>query len=427
MRKTIKSLILLLFFIANFVCFAFFSNIKKPDNTYAFEEFFYQQKKLANEKVFHLKAGAKTFRFASSQFLGKFQMTEMQEKLAKNPGESINLLLNFGLEKQEIVKYLCPESTLVLEKIKAVMNKSETQGKVLVNKNKCSLDIVSGKEGTFVNEQKFYNDIFELLKSNRREFNIKLKLEKFKNNQDLNNLFKEKSCFSTRFQTSSSPRKNNIRRATAMFDGLILEEGEILSFNKTTGERTEKTGYEAAKIISGGTFTEGFGGGVCQVSTTLYNACLLAGLEILEVHNHSLPVSYVEPSFDAMVNSGSSDLVVRNNSGGRIIFTSSTENDVCKIKIFGLKNKYKITRFSEKFKTIPAEPEIIETDYKKYGDFELADGEEKRLSYAKDGFYSKGYLNFYDQSGTLVETKLIRENKYNATKGIIIKNAKAQP
>ena len=56
-----------------------------------------------------------------------------------------------------------------------------------------------------------------------------------------------------------------------------------------------------SKIISNGTFVDGFGGGVCQVSTTLYNAALLSGLEIMEVHNHSLPVSYIEPSFDAIL------------------------------------------------------------------------------------------------------------------------------
>ena len=114
---------------------------------------------------------------------------------------------------------------------------------------------------------------------------------------------------------------------------------------------------------------------MCQVSTTLYNACLLSDLEIIEATSHSLPVSYVEPSFDAMVSFGSSDLKVRNNSGGKIIITTSSENDICKIKIFGLKNKYKITRQSEKVSIIPAEKEIIDTDYKKYGDYELEVGQ----------------------------------------------------
>ena len=200
-----------------------------------------------------------------------------------------------------------------------------------------------------------------------------------------------------------------------------MEEGEILSFNTVTGERNEKNGYKQAKIISGGTFVSGYGGGVCQVSTTLYNACLLAGLEIIEVHSHSLPVSYVEPSFDAMVSIGSSDLVFRNNSGGKIIITTSSKGDKCRVKIFGKKNKHKITRTSEKLKIIPAKEDRVETDYKKYNLSELEIGEEKRLSYPKDGFYSNGYLNFYDEKGKKIKTEKIRTSKYNPTEGVVVK------
>jgi vancomycin resistance protein YoaR len=147
---------------------------------------------------------------------------------------------------------------------------------------------------------------------------------------------------------------------------------------------------------------------------------LLAGLEIIEFRPHSLPVSYIEPSFDAMVSFGSSDLKIRNNSGGQIIITTSSENDLCKVKIFGLKNRYKITRHSEKIGIVKAEKDIIETDYERYGE-SLEIGEKKRLSFSKDGYISRGYLNYYNENGKLVKTTMIRENKYNATKGVILK------
>ena len=249
---------------------------------------------------------------------------------------------------------------------------------------------------------------------------INLKIVDYKYSRSAKELFAEKSAFSTNFQSSSDERKNNIRVALSAFDGIIIDEGEILSFNEITGNRNQDSGYMPAKIISQGTFVLGYGGGVCQVSTTLYNACLLAGLEIVESSSHSLPVSYIEPSFDAMVNTGSSDLKVRNNSGGKIIITTSSENDICKVKIFGLKNKYKITRQSEKISIIPSEPDSIETDYKKYN-YDLLVGEEKRLSYPKDGFVSRAYLNYYNENGDLVERKFIRENRYNATRGVILR------
>lgn len=364
------------------------------------------------------------FKFDTQKTNENIIKTIEQKKAQKNVLNSIKKLESFGLTNREIVCYLMPELQIFIEKLKKSTNIDEKFGKVLVCKNKCALEFQEGKEGYFVDENLLFLDIINSIKNGEKEIKINLNKKSYRTNEKLSEKFKEKSSFSTSFVTSSPERKNNIKVALSKFDGIILDEGEVLSFNDITGVRDESAGYKKAKIITNGTFTEGFGGGVCQVSTTLYNACLLAGLDVLEVHSHSLPVSYVEPSFDAMVNVGSSDLVIQNNTGGQIIITSSSENNICKFKIFGLKNKYKITRISEKTKIIPAEPEVIETNYKKYGDYDLLVGEEKRLSYAKDGFYSSGYLNFYDNKGNLIKTKKIRENRYNPTKGVIIKREK---
>lgn len=364
------------------------------------------------------------FKFDAQKTNENIIKTIEQKKAQKNVLNSIKKLESFGLTNKETICYLIPELQIFIEKLKKSTNIDEKFGKVLVCKNKCALEFQEGKEGYFIDENLLFLDIINSIKNGEKEIKINLNKKSYRTNEKLSEKFKEKSLFSTSFVTSSPERKNNIKVAMSKFDGIILDEGEVLSFNAVTGVRDESAGYKKAKIITNGTFTEGFGGGVCQVSTTLYNACLLAGLDVLEVHSHSLPVSYVEPSFDAMVNVGSSDLVIQNNTGGQIIITSSSENNICKFKIFGLKNKYKITRISEKTKIIPAEPEVIETNYKKYGDYDLLVGEEKRLSYAKDGFYSSGYLNFYDNKGNLIKTKKIRENRYKPTKGVIIKREK---
>ena len=428
MKKNLKKFILLLFFLcflslfANFCFFGnmifAYSNSIQTSNTFFSEDC----KNIENKNIsFCFDVDGRDFRFETSKIKLQTQRTIEQKKAFADITGYTKKLKNFGLTTREIVDYLLPEMQIMLEKLKKSTNIDEKDGKLLVEKNKCKLIIQEGSSGFYINEKKFYDDVLNALQENKNVINIKVKSEEYKFKKLFKEQYLEKSCFSTNFRTSSPERKNNIAVALAMFDGLTLDEGEVLSFNTVTGVRDEKAGYKKAKIISNGTFTEGFGGGVCQVSTTLYNACLLAGLDILEVHSHSLPVSYIEPSFDAMVNVGSSDLVVQNNTGGKIVFTTSSENDICKVKIYGLKNKYKITRFSEKTKIIPAEPEIIETNYKKYGDYDLAVGEEKRLSYAKDGFCSRGYLNYYDENGNLVKTKKIRENRYNSTKGIVLK------
>ncbi len=335
----------------------------------------------------------------------------------------INKLEKLNLTDEEILNYLFPEIKLIFQKLSKIFNKSEKQDEIIVKQNKCILEYISGDMGKCIDKKSFFGDCLNQIKDGCKSIKINIKIMDYKHGKSARELFTEKSCFSTNFETSSNERKNNIRLALSMLDGLIIDEGEIFSFNEITGQRNQDTGYQPAKIISQGTFVIGYGGGVCQVSTTLYNACLLSGLEIVESSSHSLPVSYIEPSFDAMVNTGSSDLKIRNNSGGKIIITTSSDNDICKIKIFGLKNKYKITRHSEKLSIIPAEQDVIETDYNKYN-YDLQMGEEIRLSYPKDGFISRAYLNFYDEKGNLIERKLIRENKYNATRGVILKREK---
>ena len=105
------------------------------------------------------------------------------------------------------------------------------------------------------------------------------------------------------------------------------------------------------------------------------------------------------------------------------VFTTSSKGDICKVKIFGKPNEFKITRFSEKTKVFSAEKEEVITDPKKAEEFGVFEGSEKRISFAKDGFCSNGYLNFYNSKGELVKTKKIRSNTYNPTRGIVIKNA----
>ena len=205
-----------------------------------------------------------------------------------------------------------------------------------------------------------------------------------------------RGSFKTSFYNSSESRKNNIKTALKSLDGVIIEPGEIFSFNNTTGERNKENGYQKAKTIKNGSFYEEFGGGVCQVSSTLYNAFLLSDVEIIEVHPHSLPVSYVEPCFDAMVNMGSSDLRIKNNTKEPIIIACSDKNDECLINVYGLRNDFEIKKVSKKTGDIlDFETEIIR-DYRLVGlDKPMNKGESKVISNGKPGYKAIGYLEYY--------------------------------
>lgn len=144
------------------------------------------------------------------------------------------------------------------------------------------------------------------------------------------------SAYTTYFDCENSPRVSNIRLAGQKISGCILPAGGSFSFNERVGARTEANGFKRAKIIEGGRFVYGTGGGVCQVSTTLYNAALLAGLKVTEYHPHSLSVGYVSPSRDAMVSGTYSDLKFCNPAAYPVYIRVLTGLYYVRCEIYGL-------------------------------------------------------------------------------------------
>jgi hypothetical protein len=118
--------------------------------------------------------------------------------------------------------------------------------------------------------------------------------------------------WSTRYNHRNQSRRTNLEAAAQVIDGRILQPGEVFRFNEVVGERTEDRGFEIAGIIASGAYQKGVGGGICQTSSTLHAAALLAGLEILERRPHQFRVKYIPPGLDATVDYGTKDLVIRN-------------------------------------------------------------------------------------------------------------------
>lgn len=223
--------------------------------------------------------------------------------------------------------------------------------------------------------------------------------------------------FSTDYSKSTSERKHNIALAAKTLDNTFLDVNGEFSFNRKVGARTEKRGYKSAKIIVNGEFVDGVGGGVCQVSTTLYNAALQAGLHITEVHAHSLSVSYVKPSCDAMVNSGSADLRFINNTHNPVIIKAAADGSKLTFKIYGepMTEKYKI-KSVVKEEILPKFTVI----YDKSGEYpDLFAGEQRILNYGKKGYISEGYL-VKIVNGKVVSSSRVRRDKYLSIDGIIV-------
>lgn len=144
------------------------------------------------------------------------------------------------------------------------------------------------------------------------------------------------SSFSTYFY-SPAGRTTNIKVACKYIDGTLLAPGEVFSFNDVVGQRTAKRGFKKATVYRGQEVAEGFGGGVCQVSTTLFNAALLGNLDIVERSQHSMKVHYVDAGRDAAISWGTQDFKFRNNTD-ETIKISAKVIDSSKIEIKFLTN-----------------------------------------------------------------------------------------
>ena len=145
------------------------------------------------------------------------------------------------------------------------------------------------------------------------------------------------SEFKTHFPKRQYNRNENLRLASGRLNGVILLPGQQMSFNKTVGQRTEKQGFKLAGVYKNGKHDTGIGGGICQVSTTLYNASLYGNLKIVRRSNHSMPVAYVPLGRDATVDWGSLDLVIENNYPTPIAISSEFQPGTLTFRILGKK------------------------------------------------------------------------------------------
>ncbi len=142
--------------------------------------------------------------------------------------------------------------------------------------------------------------------------------------------------FSTHYVNNPS-RTTNLKLAVKKINGTVLLPGETFSYNKVVGERTIAAGYKNAAIYQNGEVVDGLGGGICQISTTLFNAALFANLDIVELHNHQFVPSYVGAGRDATVVYGSKDFKFKNSRKYAIKIECSVSGGIAKFKIYGLK------------------------------------------------------------------------------------------
>ena len=222
------------------------------------------------------------------------------------------------------------------------------------------------------------------------------------------------STFTTRYDASDRDRSTNLRLACEKINGTVIKPGETFSYNATLGPRTSAAGYKNAKVYENGQVVDGIGGGICQISSTLYNAALMSDMEIVERRNHQFVTSYVGAGRDATVVYGSTDFRFKNTRTYPVRIVASAKNGVATVSIFGIKEANREYTYSFKTETISTIP--YTTKYVQ--DSSLAAGKEVVKQKGANGLVTQTYMTKM-LNGKVVSTELLSKDTYSAMQRII--------
>ena len=223
----------------------------------------------------------------------------------------------------------------------------------------------------------------------------------------------EISKYSTKYDVSNTNRSQNLKLASDKINGTVLMPGEEFSYNQVVGKRTVEAGYKNAKIYSNGQVVDGLGGGICQISSTLYNAVLLADLEITERRNHYFKTSYVPAGRDATVVWGSIDFKFKNTRTYPIKIESKVSSGIAEFKIHGIKEEKEYD-----IKILPVVTQTIPYGTQEIIDPTLMQGTKRTIQTGSSGCKVTTYVE-KSLDGITVSKEAISSDSYKALTQIV--------
>jgi len=285
--------------------------------------------------------------------------------------------------------------------------------KFIITKEKLGLRLKKEETAAAIKEQLLSSGFYDVIEVDLLVENVtpKYTFEKLNQIQDL------MGTYTTKFNTKAWGRSYNVKMASESIDGTLLMPGEIFSFNNIVGPRTVKNGYKTAPVIFKGELVDGIGGGVCQVSSTLYNTVLMSQLGIVERVNHTIPSTYVPRGFDATVSYGVLDFKFRNILDIPIYIESITKGNKITINIYGRKATNRTIKLSSNI------DKVVKRDSEILFDNTIFEGEKVVEEKGRDGYKVSAYMLIYD-NGKLLERKLLSKDYYRSRKEIIKKGTK---
>ena len=321
-------------------------------------------------------------------------LEEIKRALVTKEEEKIELTLedttNTALDADEIFEELSKEpEDAYYEKV---------DGKIIVHSDKPKVDLYKA-------------DLVSAIKSDEKEVKIKVTAKRAEiTKEDLEEkLFKDEiSTYSSRYSESNVSRSTNVKLATERINGVELMPGEVFSYDKTIGSRTTANGFKVAGVYINNKQELGVGGGICQVSSTLYAATLYANFEIVERVSHSLPVSYMPDGMDATISEGYIDFRFKNTSEYPVRIVATATNGTMKVSILGVKDK------DIEVEIINSRTGVLPSKTVRTADETIPQGYKKVTTKGTDG-YTVSSVRVVRKNGKEIDREVLTRSRYNAT------------
>lgn len=322
------------------------------------------------------------------------------------------------------------KTSIDMEKINSILNKIQNavnipgldaeirreDGKFIIEEERLGLRLNKEKDAKKISEALLNSGFYD---SVTIDLTLEPVVPKYRA-ENLSHIGDLLGSYTTKFNTKLKGRSTNVNIASRAIDRTVLLPNEIFSFNGTVGPRTIKNGYQIAQIILRGKLVDGIGGGICQVSSTLYNSALMSELGIVERANHTIPSTYVPMGLDATVSYGVLDFKFQNTLDFPIYIESIVSGNKMKVNIYGKKLSDRRIKLTSNI------DEIIKKDTSVVFDDDMFKGQKVVEEKGRDGYKVSSYMTIYD-GDRFIERRLISKDYYRPRKEIIKKGTKKPP
>ena len=279
-----------------------------------------------------------------------------------------------------------------------------------------SIDVKKGEEGVKINRDEFRKAIYDAIKPNV-DVTVKVPIESVTpeiTSDELSRIDGIIGTYRTNFSPNIEGRNENIRLAAQYMNNYLLMPGEVFSYNKVTRLKTVSNGYKNATVIVNGEIEEGLGGGVCQVSSTLYNSVLYSGLEIVQRRPHSIPSSYVNYGRDAVVSDNAIDFKFKNNYDFPVYLKTHVGSSSVTVTIYG--NTGSVPEIDIISNVVSVKPRAV----KYIDDPNLEKGKEVVKTKGRDEIRSETYVVINGVK------KLVSKDRYPSQTKVIMRGTKEE-